>query len=216
MRSRLAFVLISAVGFGAAALSACFDFGGLENKVDTDAAIADSAAFDAPVDGSPSDATSDGPPSGDGGDSGDGARIQDNSTIFCGPSLACSHANPDDGCCVSSGEAGAPPESYVYTCELQSACLSQFDAGGAVPFIGCDQGSDCPGVSQVCCWPSTVYPLHTYCFKADAGNCYTELCDPNDAVPCVNHPGDICVPTGPGVPVASETTPRGYFVCVPP
>lgn len=218
MRFRLAFLVVTAIGTSSAALSACFDFGGLQDSADSDAASSlDGAGFDAQSDSSPSDGASGDASSRDGasGDAGD-ARVQDNSTIFCGPSLACSHADPGNGCCVTSGDAGAPPESYVYTCEALASCPSKSDAGGAPPFIACDQGSDCPGVSQVCCWPSNVYPTHTYCFKADASNCFTELCDPNDAVPCVNHPGNICVPSGPGVPLPSETTPPGYFVCVPP
>jgi len=148
---------------------------------------------------------------GDAGDAGD-ARIQDNTTIFCGPALACSHADPNNGCCVSTADSGAPPESYVYTCEDKTLCT---DDAGQSPFIACDQGSDCPGTDQVCCWPNALDPIHTFCFASDAGNCSIELCDPNDAIPCVNHPGFDCVPTGLNVP-SGKTTPLGYFACVAP
>jgi hypothetical protein len=209
VRFRFAFAFASAV----VALGACLDLGSLQDGNEPDGSSpADSATLDAPLADSATDGVA--PDGGDSGDNVDGARVQDDTTIFCGPSLACSRADPNNGCCVSFGDAGVPPESYVYACEDLSAC-SKPDAGSA-PFIACDQGSDCPGVAEVCCWPSSTYPVHTYCFKSDAGNCFTELCDPNDAVPCVNHPGDKCVATGPGVPSATATTPLGYFVCVPP
>ncbi len=200
-------------GFGVLAFAACLDLGSLQNGTEPDASLpADSASFDAPLADSATDGAA--PEGGDAGSNVDGARVQDDTAIFCGPSLSCSRGDPNNGCCVSFGEAGVPPESYVFTCEDLVACPKP-DSGNT-QFIACDQGSDCPGVAQVCCWPSTTYPLHTYCFKADAGNCFTELCDPNDAVPCVNHPGDVCIATGAGVPSIGATTPLGYFVCVPP
>ncbi len=137
-------------------------------------------------------------------------RAQDNTTLFCGPNLECSRSNPSTGCCVSTGDSGGPPDSYIFTCEDKTLCTSE---AGSPPLILCDQNEDCPA-AQVCCMGSTVYPLHTFCFQADAGNCFVELCDPSDQPPCVNHVGYTCVPSGSGVP-AGKTTPLGYFICVP-
>ena len=132
----------------------------------------------------------------------------------CGPSLSCSLANPNIGCCVVPGMYDArAPESYGYECLTPSQCArAQGLDGGTAVEIHCDNGSECPGASpEVCCWPSIANPSTTYCFAADAGNCAYELCDPNAQTPCVNHRKYMCVPAEATLPLA----PLGYYVCVP-
>ena len=136
------------------------------------------------------------------------ARVNSNSSVWCGPSLECSLANPAIGCCVTFRDSGTPPANYGYACLTSTECV---EAGGPATEIKCDNGKDCPNPSNICCWPSTSVPRVTYCFLPDASNCTWELCDPNAAVPCINHPGYACVPSGPPYyPLA----PLGYYFCV--
>ena len=147
----------------------------------------------------------------DASDASTEGRVQDNTTVFCGPSLECSTSNPTVGCCLTFSDSGSPPENFGYACLTGAQC-----AEAGPPFVAqliqCDEPSDCnPG--HVCCWPSTTTPRITYCFPQDAGNCFAELCNPNDPVPCINHPGFTCKPTQPGFP--TKTPALGYFVCGP-
>src|SRR5439155_3346652 len=104
-------------------------------------------------------------------------RQQTSDTVFCGPSLSCSLSNPQNGCCVTFADSGSPPENFIYSCLTKDQCG---EAGP--PFIAqiiqCDEPSDC-AQNQICCWPSTPTPRISYCFPQDAGNCTTELCNPN-------------------------------------
>jgi hypothetical protein len=146
--------------------------------------------------------------SADARDGAQSGRVQDDTTLFCGPTLACGRADPTLGCCVTFSDSGTPPSNYVYACLRKDPCV---DAGGPASSIACDDGTDCPNPSNVCCWPSTLVPRTTYCFPADAGNCFTELCNPDAPVPCINHRGYACVPSGPPyIPLA----PLGYHICV--
>lgn len=147
----------------------------------------------------------------DASDASSEGRAQDDTTIFCGPTLTCGTSDPSIGCCVTYADSGSPPENFIYSCLTKNECA---DAGPpyAGQIIQCDEPADCnPG--HVCCWPSTATPRVTYCFPQDAGNCFAELCNPNDAVPCTNHPGYQCKPTQQGFP--SSLPPLGYFVCGP-
>ena len=155
---------------------------------------------DSSTDADASDASDGGSPDG---------RVQDNTTVFCGPTLECSTSNPSIGCCLTYSDSGSPPANFIYDCLTKQEC-----AEAGPPFtaqlIQCDEPSDC-NAGQVCCWPSTATPRVTYCFPQDAGNCYVELCNPNDAVPCTNHPGYNCAPTRDGWPTSTPSL--GYFAC---
>jgi hypothetical protein len=136
-------------------------------------------------------------------------RPQDDTSVFCGPVLACGRNDPAVACCVTVGDSGVAPESFVYSCTTKDGCVA---AGGPSTLISCDEPSDCANDgSKVCCWPSTTMPRVSYCFPSEATNCATELCNPNDAVPCVNHAGYTCEPTTVGWP--DTASPLGYFAC---
>ncbi len=169
----------------------------------------DDAGTDAALDGA-FDAIDDSTDAGS--DAVQDGRVYDTDTLFCGPDLTCSRAASSTVCCVTTADAGSPPDSYVFTCESNKACPA-VNEGGSPPQITCDQREDCVGAAA-CCWSSSVTPIHTYCYDVDASACVVELCDPGDQPPCVNHPGNQCVPSGNDVP-KGKITPLGYFVCVP-
>jgi hypothetical protein len=130
-------------------------------------------------------------------------------SVACGPSLECSLATPGNGCCITFTDSGVAPDNYDYTCTDHKDCI---EAGGG-GLITCDNGKECPNPSDVCCWPSNPVPRVTYCFSADASNCENELCNPDAAEPCRNHPTFVCVPTPDSrLPLSSP----GYHLCVPP
>jgi hypothetical protein len=146
----------------------------------------------------------------DGGvDAGGDGREQTSDTVFCGPTLACSISNPQNGCCVTFADSGSPPQNFIYSCLTKDQCAEAGSPYGA-QILQCDEPSDC-NAGQVCCWPSTNTPRISYCFAQDAGNCFTEMCNPNDAVPCRNHPTFNCAPTRPGWP--DQNPPLGYTAC---
>lgn len=149
-------------------------------------------------------------------DAADEGRVQDDTTVFCGPDLSCSRSNPQIACCVLFSDSGLPPANYRYECVNNATCAADEGLdGGNAPMITCDDGTDCPNPTDVCCLPSAPQPRVTYCFAPSATNCAYELCNPDAATPCndVKHIGYVCVPTGSVVPYEA---PLGYHVCVPP
>ena len=139
-------------------------------------------------------------------------------SFICGPSLTCPLANPNQGCCVITYvDSGVAPNSYEYQCIMGSQCAAANGSDAATRNeIHCDNGAECPGGNDVCCWPSAMVPDTTYCFPASDTGCVYELCDPNAAMPCigVKHVGWSCVDVSKVGPLG--LAPRGYHVCVAP
>jgi hypothetical protein len=185
---------------------------GLSGLPASEAGAGGDTALDA-RDASAMDATAGQDAEEDAQDGADDASAQDtgggNSSVICGPSLSCSLSTPGNGCCVTFSDSGVAPENYGYSCSDRANCT---EAGGGGGIIACDHGAECPNHSDICCWPGAPVPRTTFCFAADASNCSTELCDPDAAMPCVNHPTYSCQPTGPASPL--PLAPLGYFICV--
>ncbi|HEY1955368.1 MAG TPA: hypothetical protein VGH28_07140 [Polyangiaceae bacterium] len=146
----------------------------------------------------------------------DAGRVQDNQTVFCGPSLECSRSNLSIACCVLfNADSGLPPENYRYECVDNATCAADQGKDSGAAMITCDDGTDCPNPADVCCWASTLQPRVTYCFPPSSTNCIYEVCNPDAATPCIDvkHIGWKCVPSGTVDPFEA---PLGYHVCVPP
>ena len=130
-------------------------------------------------------------------------------SVLCGSASCPTTGNSNGpGCCtIQDLDAGA----IDYACEPTKEACSE--AGGPSSLIICDEPNDCSqSGAYVCCLVSGNPPATSYCFKNDAGNCYTELCNPDDAVPCKNHPGTTCMPLTPGTKVYKDPPP-GLWYC---